>query len=250
VLLRAYRTGGAAATTGPAPRDTSELLHQVRRFHSFIWASGGLFSDYNIHQIDECCWMKDAWPVQAHATGGRHFRGNSVDQNLDSYSVEYTYPDGTKLFFIGRHQAGCHEEFASYAHGTTGSAVISTASHTPGKVRLYKGHNQTRPNLAWAFPQPEQSPYQLEWDDLMEAIRRDQPYNEVKRGATASLVTSMGRMAAHIGQIITYDQALNHDHELAPDVDKLTMDSPAPLLAAADGKYPVPQPGKKKNREY
>jgi hypothetical protein len=57
-------------------------------------------------------------------------------------------------------------------------------------------------------------------------------------------------MAAHTGQIITYDQMLNHEHELAPEVDNLTMDSPAPLQAGPDGKYPVPQPGIKKNREY
>jgi hypothetical protein len=72
----------------------------------------------------------------------------------------------------------------------------------------------------------------------------------VQRGAEASLVASMGRMAAHTGQIITYDQILNCPHEFAPDVDKLTMDGPAPLRLGADGKYPVPQPGILKDREY
>jgi len=43
---------------------------------------------------------------------------------------------------------------------------------------------------------------------------------------------------------------LNHPHEFAPDVDKLTNDSPAPLRAGPDGKYPVPQPGVLKDREY
>ncbi len=90
----------------------------------------------------------------------------------------------------------------------------------------------------------------MEWEDLVDAIRQDKPYNEVKRGAEASLVTSMGRMAAHTGQIVTYDQILNLDHEFAPDLDKLTMDSPAPLLAGPDGKYPIPQPGIVTKREY
>jgi len=250
MLLRAYRMGGAAGTAGPRPADRSELLYQIQRFHAFLWASGGLFSDFNIHQIDECCWMKNAWPIQAHGSGGRHFRGNSVDQNLDNYSVEYTFADGTKFFYIGRSQAGCHSEFASYGHGTKGSAVISTASHSPGRVRLFKSQNFTRADMTWAFPQPEPSPYQLEWDDLIDAIRRDKPYNETQRGAIASLVTSMGRMAAHTGQIVSYDDMLNCEHEFAPGVDGLTMDSPAPLQADADGKYPVPMPGEKKSREY
>ena len=46
----------------------SELLYQIQRFHSFLWASGGVFSDFYIHQIDECSWMKGAWPVKAHAS--------------------------------------------------------------------------------------------------------------------------------------------------------------------------------------
>ena len=250
IMLRAYRMGGVAGTAGPCPKDMSELKYQVQRFHAFLWASGGLFSDFNIHQIDECCWMKGAWPVKAHAVGGRHFRGNSVDQNFDVYSVEYTYPDGTKLFFMGRSQSGCKEEFASYAHGTTGTAIISTSAHTPGRVRLFKGQDFARENQVWAFPQPEPNPYQLEWDDLVSAIRNNEPYNEVERGAIASLVTSMGRMAAHTGQEITYEQMLECKHEFAPDVDKFTDDSPAPLRAGPDGKYPVPQPGVVRDREY
>ena len=75
--------------------------------------------------------MKDAWPVEAKASGGRHYRGNYIDQNFDTYSVEYTFADGTKMFLEGRTMPGCHKEFASYAHGTRGSAVISTIGHTP-----------------------------------------------------------------------------------------------------------------------
>jgi len=249
-LLRAYRMAGQAAHAGPCPSDQSEVGYQIRRFHSFLWASGGIFSDFNIHQIDECCWMKGAWPVRAHATGGRHYRGDSLDQNFDNYSVEYTYPDGTKLFFIGRAETGCHDEFASYAHGSKGSAIISTAAHSPGKCRIFKGQNVTRADMTWAFPQPEESPYQLEWNDLIQAIREDKPYNEAKRGAIASLVTSMGRMAAHTGQVVTYEDALNCEQEFAPGVGELAMNGPAPLQLGSDGKYPVPEPGIKKKTEY
>jgi predicted dehydrogenase len=250
IALRAYRMSNAAANVGPKPEGISELLYQVRSFHSFLWASGGVYSDFYIHQIDECSWMKRAWPVKAQALGGRHYRGNAVDQNFDTYSVEYTYPDGTKLYYYGRNMGGCHDEFASYAHGTKGCAIITTASHYPGHVRTFKGQSFTRADMLWAFPSPEPDPYQLEWDDLIDAIRQNQPYNEVKRGAEASLVSSMGRMAAHTGQVVEWDDMLNCAHEFAPDVDKLTMDGPPPLIAGSDGKYPIPQPGIIKEREY
>ena len=43
--------------------------------------------------------VPSSWPVEAMAIGGRHYRGSSVDQNFDVYSVQYTYPDGTRLFY-------------------------------------------------------------------------------------------------------------------------------------------------------
>ena len=80
--------------------------------------SGGVYSDYYVHQIDECSRMKGTWPVRAQATRGRHCRGNAVGQSFDTYTLEYTCPDGTKLFHCGRDMSRCHGEFASYAHGT------------------------------------------------------------------------------------------------------------------------------------
>ena len=264
IALRGYRMARNKAVNAYCPPraedmpDASELLYQIKRFHSFLWASGGVFSDYFIHQIDECSWMKGAWPVEAHGFGGRHYRENEVDQNFDVYSIEYTYPDGTKLFYGGRNMIDCESGFASYAHGTKGSAVISTSSHHPGKVRTFGGQrhaawrgdrDKATDKLLWGPPE-EPNPYQLEWDDLIDAIRQDKPYNEVTRGAEASLVTSMGRMAAHTGQVITFDQILNSDHEFAPDIAQFSMNAPAPLVADADGRYPIPMPGVNKKREY
>jgi len=255
ITMRAYRMHGpvGSAFSQPMPdSEDSELLWQIKRFHSFLWASGGCFSDFYIHNIDESCWIKGKWPVEAQASGGRNYRGDNVDQNFDNYSVEYTFGDGTKMFMYGRTMPGVHDQFASYAHGAKGLAVISSEGHWPSKARIYKGHKMTNSEIVWRTPKegPELDPYQLEWEDLTAAIRNNTPYNEVERGVKASLVTSMGRMAAHTGQIVTYDDILNSDHEFAPGLDKITLESPAPLLANADGKYPVPMPGITKKREY
>ena len=100
----------------------------------------------------------------------------------------------------------------------------------PAKSRIYKGQTFDKSDLAWAYPDPEPNPYQVEWDDLIDAIRADQPYHEVERGVKASLVTSMGRMAAHTGQLITYEQMLNCEHEFAPQLDSLSFDGPPPVV--------------------
>lgn len=259
VLQRGYRMAGMIGSfaSTPKPEGISDLMYQIQRFHSFLWSGGGCFSDFNIHIIDHLGWIKNAWPVKAQGVGGRHYKTDDkgvpyVDQNFDSYGVEYTYADGTKFTFDGRCIPGCSDPYASYLHGTKGSGIASNHGDCGAPSSLYKGLSIKDSDKIWeskGLPGDE-GPYQNEWNDLVDAIRNDKPYNEVKRGVEASLVTSLGRMAAHTGREITYEQILKSDHEFAPGLDKLTEDSPAPLQPDEDGRYPVPMPGKKTDREY
>lgn len=253
ILMRGYRMQGGGGL-GRKSASVSELDFQVQHFHSFIWGSGGVYSDNYIHIIDHLCWMKNAWPVKAQALGGRHYKQNVsgtvyVDQNFDSYSVEYTFADGSKMFFDGRHINGCQPIYSSYLHGSKGLAIGSKSGDCGGPSSIFKGQNPMRSNLLWESKDGS-NPYQNEWDDLVDAIRKDQPYSEAKRGVEASVATSMGRMAAHTGQEITFEDMLNCEHEMAPGLDTLTSSSPAPVQPDAEGRYPVPQPGIVKGREY
>ncbi|MEY2428812.1 MAG: hypothetical protein QOJ40_1697 [Verrucomicrobiota bacterium] len=259
ILMRGYRMQGPLATAFSTkwPGNPSELLWQISRFHSFLWASGGCFNDFYIHHVDHLCWMKNDWPVKAQALGGRHYRTSPegepyVDQNFDSYSVEYTFADGSKMLLDGRCINGCNDIYSTYAHGSKGLAIVAKSGDCGGPSTTFKGQNMQRSNMIWTskIPAGQEDPYLNEWNDLMDAIRNDKPYNEVERGVKASLVSSLGRMAAHTGQEVTYEEILNSDHEFAPDVDKLTMNSPAPVKAGPDGKYPVPMPGITTKREY
>ena len=90
----------------------------------------------------------------------------------------------------------------------------------------------------------EHDPYQNEWNDLIDAIRNDKPYNEAKRGVEASVVCNMGRIAAHTGREWTFEDTLNADHEYgcrASTSSRWTR--PPRCKAGPDGKYPIPQPG-------
>jgi hypothetical protein len=57
------------------------------------------------------------------------------------------------------------------------------------------------------------------------------------------MVGILGRMAAETGREITWEEAMASDVQLAPGLDQMTMDSPAPVTADADGNYPVAMPG-------
>src|SRR6185295_19401478 len=78
MFMRGYRMQGplASAFSTKWPGNPTELLWQIRRFHSFIWASGGCFNDFYIHHIDHLSWMKNAWPIGGGGVGGRHYREN------------------------------------------------------------------------------------------------------------------------------------------------------------------------------
>ena len=269
-LLRGYRMqgllGSAFSDPYPGPNNNlpgkpSELMWQISRFHSFLWASGGGYSDFNIHHIDHLSWLKsppgkELWPVKAQGIGGRHYKNNPdggryVDQNFDSYSVEYTFEDGTKMYMDGRCMIGAAPMYHSFVHGTKGIANAAKTGDCNGPSSTYKGFNMSRSTQLWSSdPKMEDDPYFNEWQVLTEAIRGDKKHNEVDRGVMASLSTSLGRYAAHTGQEVTMEEFMALEHEYAPGADKFTFDSPAPVQADKDGRYPAPTPGLRKGNVW
>jgi myo-inositol 2-dehydrogenase / D-chiro-inositol 1-dehydrogenase len=142
--------------------------------------------------------------------------------------------------------SGCHDFFGDVIHGTKGSAVLGEGISKP---RLFKGHKQTSVNVAWDYQGPPCDHYQREHDLLFDAIRQDRPYNEVERSAKSCMTAIMGRMAVESGKLITWDEALNSNLELAPGLDRITtFDHPAPVAPDADGQYPIATPGRGRGR--
>jgi predicted dehydrogenase len=238
ITLWAYRVHGPVGFKPRSP-GLSELAHQIRNYSNFTWLNGTFLLDWLIHNLDVCCWAKDAWPVSAQGQGGRQVR-LEPDQLFDHYGVEYTFPDGTRLFAQGRHQAGCWGFFGDVIHGAKGSAVLGEGIHDP---KIYKGHQQTPANVIWEYKGPNCNHYQVEHDLLFDAIRNDKPYNEAERCCKGAMVGILGRMAAETGRLITWDEAMASKLELAPGLDKYTLDSKPPVMPDADGKYPVAMPG-------
>lgn len=220
----------------------NELAHQIQNYSNFTWLNGSFLLDWLIHNLDVCCWCKDAWPVSAQGQGGRQVR-TQPDQLFDHYSVEYSFPDGTRLLAQGRHMDNCWGFFGDIIHGATGSAVLGEGISEP---RIFKGHQQTSENVIWKYDGPRCYQYQVEHDLLFDAIRKNKPYNETERSAYAAMTGILGRMASESGQMITWEQAMVSNLELAPGLDHYTLASDPPVNANAEGKYPVAMPGKTK----
>jgi hypothetical protein len=97
--------------------------------------------------------------------------------------------------------------------------------------------------VIWNYTGEARDQYQVEHDLLFDAIRNDRPYNETERCAKSCLTAIMGRMACESGKVVTWEEALNSNLELAPGLENLTLDSPAPVMPDANGHYPVAVPG-------
>ncbi len=155
--------------------------------------------------------------------------------------MEYEFADGTTLFAQGRHIASCWGFFGDVIHGSKGSAVLGEGIPDP---RLYADHRHDKSvDPLWQQAGNSGTAYQKEHDLLFDAIRQDTPYNEATRCAYAAMTGILGRMAVETGQLITWDEALASDVELAPGLDDFTLDSPAPVRPDADGNYPIAMPG-------
>jgi len=235
----AYRMHGPLGLK-PRKPEMSELAHQISNYSCFTWVNGSFLVDWLIHNIDVCCWAKNAWPKSAQGMGGRQVR-EKLDQLFDHYACEYSFPDGTRMFAQGRHQASCHNFFGDVLHGTKGSAVLGEGQTKP---RLFRGYEPSPTNVIWEYKGAPYSHYQREHDLLFDVIRNDKPYNEVERSARSCMTAIMGRMAVESGKQITYEEALASNIELAPGLEEInSLDAPAPVLPGDSGKYPMAMPG-------
>jgi len=241
-LIRAYRME-PVGPLGPKPKGENEILWQVRNSIRFLWVSGGLWAEMDIHQIDEICWLKDSWPISAHGICGRAANSTDASQNPDSFSVEWTFADGAKAYDVVRYLPNCHNQFDTFVHGTKCAAQFSGAIHA-GTVHTYKDQRCTPDNIDWKAPKEELTPWQAEWNVLLDAIRNDRTHNEAKRAALSNLADMMGRAAMHTGQIVTWDDLQKSEFQWVPGGIDSVNENTAPWLAPdAQGRYPVPVPG-------
>jgi predicted dehydrogenase len=241
-LIRANRLGGSRWLSDQG-EDSNKLMSQLQfgRIHLY-WIGSGHMVDNLIHQIDECCWIKDAWPVSAHGQGGRIPRSQDHGQNADIYSIEYTFADGTKAFCGFRRADKAYREFATFLHGTKCAAQFSGQTHA-ATVHMFKDQRIERGNIAWTPTKDAFSPWQYEWNVFVDSIRNDRPHNEVKRAVYSDLTSLMGRAACHTNQIVTWDDMMKSRFQFCDYLDDLDYKGPVPVRADENGWFPAPIPG-------
>jgi len=191
ILLQAYWNGGGIWWREPQ-EDWNLLQQQVNNWYHYTWLSGDNICEQHVHNLDVCNWAKGAHPVEANGMGGDKMRrlkypGSEI---FDHHFVEFTYPDGTKMYSQCRHVRNCFNRVSEYAFGSKGNGGIQAGGDVKDKGGV---------------PFEFKNPYDQEHFALLEAIRNNTPYNEGHYGATSSFTAVLGRMATYSGKIVKWD---------------------------------------------
>ena len=124
ILSRVYWNGGGIWYRDRKPNMT-EMHFQCDNWYHFNWICGDQIVEQHIHNLDVGCWVKGAYPVECNGMGGGEQRmggDRTKSQIFDHTFVEYTFPDGTKMYSQGRHLAGSWTHVGEAVHGTRGTA--------------------------------------------------------------------------------------------------------------------------------
>ncbi len=217
-------------------RPLTELEYQMRNWYYFAWICGDHIDEQHIHNLDVINWVKNGHPVKARSMGGREITNSPDDGEIfDHFACEFEYEDGSICYSYCRHQAGCWDSVSEHVQGSKGRADVSR--HT------ILGTDQWR----YTKQDADKDPYQQEHDDFFHAIRNNKEYNEAFYGATSTMTSLIGRMAAYSGKELEWDAALNSKKEIFPFYNsggKIPWDADPGPKPGPDGYYPRPVPGK------
>jgi hypothetical protein len=87
------------------------------------------------------------------------------------------------------------------------------------------------------------NPYQVEHDVLFKAIRSGEPVNNGDYMARSTMICVMGQISCYTGEEITWERINRSDFSYAPNPEDCHDGMEPPVVAGADGSYPVPKPG-------
>jgi len=218
--------------TKPRQDNWSDIEWQMRNWVHFGWLCGDHIVEQACHSIDKINWaMQNVAPISATAVGGRQMHEGPERGNIyDHFGVVYEYENGIRAHLHCRQMPHCYNDNNDFIVGSTGTCIVNAWDGSP------KFSGSTPWQNAHFYPYEGDNPnmYQVEHDELQEAIRGDRPtINDGDFMAQSTMMAILGREAAYTGGQVSYKDALNSTTVLGPKEYAFT-DYPIP---------PVPTPG-------
>lgn len=237
IASRVYWNGGGVWEPKKTREQVkTEMEYQMWNWYYYNWLCGDHITEQHIHNLDIGNWLKNGYPVSANGMGGRQVRTDKrYGEIYDHHAVEFTYADGSKMFSQCRHIQGCWNAVDEHAHGTKGAIHLAGGNVRGCSIELANGEKITSKAAS-------ENPYQVEHDDLFNAIRTNaKDYNEAEYGAMSTMTSILGRLCTYSGKVLTMEQALNSEISIMPK--SYAFDAEPPVKPGENGEYPIAVPG-------
>jgi myo-inositol 2-dehydrogenase/D-chiro-inositol 1-dehydrogenase len=212
--------------------EMKETEFQIYNWYHFNWLSGDHICEQHVHNIDVANWFLDKIPENAFGVGGRQNRIQGQPSEIyDHHAVNFAYPGGARIASQCRQLNGAEGRVEEEFQGTKGSVKLRPRF---AEITDYSG------KMLWKYDEKGTDPYQVEHDELQDAIRNDKPLNNAYYGTTSSFSSVLGRTATYTGKQVGYDDLLKTDFRTMPE--NLSWESTPPVVPDKDGNYPLPMP--------
>ena len=188
--------------------DWSEMEWMIRDWVNWCWLSGDHIVEQHVHNIDIANWFFGTHPVKALGFGSRQKR--ATGDQYDNFSVDYTFGDGRQMHSMCRQINGTDGKVSDIFHGTKG--IATTDDWDSPKILDLQG------NIIETIEKAKIGGHAQEHIDLVTCIRNNIPRNEAEQTAISTMVAIMGRVSAYTGKEVTYDEMMNSDLKLGPDI--------------------------------
>lgn len=208
----------------------SELEWQCSTQYHFRWLSGDDVPQSLVHNLDRASWvLHNTAPARCHGLGGRSSMTEPIYGDVfDHHSVVYECDGGVRIYAFCRTTKGCYNGAPSTVFGSKGRASVM-------QCQIW-GEN------AWRW-EGKCDPYQIEHDVLFGAVRSGEPVNNGDYMARSTMIGVMGQISCYTGEEITWEQINKSDFFYAPHPEDCHDGMEPPVVADANGSYPVPKPG-------
>ncbi len=195
------RIGGGMLIWSEATKERqpgwSDMEWQLRRWLFLTWLSGDFIVEMHVHNLDRINWALGAHPVQCIGLGGRQVRtGPEYGNVYDHFAIEYEYPNGVRIEYMGAQIDGATNRSDGRVVGTKGSAYMDSGNFIIEGAKPFK------------YDGPSPSPVIKQHADQIAAIREGKRLNEGRQIAESTLTCIMGRMSAYTGRALKWDWAM------------------------------------------
>lgn len=209
--VRSYFATYYAAPLWTKPRQDqwSDVEFQMRNWVHFDWLSGDHIVEQACHSIDKINWaMQNEPPKSATSVGGRQMHERPETGNIyDHFGVVFEYEDGRRAHLHCRQMPFCYNDNNDFITGSTGTCTLNAWTGAP----------EFTGSSSWEYSGPQPNMYQVEHNEMHEAIRGDRPtINNGDYMAQSTMMAVLGREAAYTGQRVSYNDALTSTTRLGP----------------------------------